>query len=607
MMELRHVALFEHLAASVSDRVAALVAQIRPGQGIWDPVRRGLMPTSHYGETSLALALVLLEGEENPRWLDVLNAWLAVPSGGIRHEPFNRFLLLLLRESLTSGDIKSDAMALVESALGRFPLSPAYPSNNWTLLAELCRLMEARFPGERERSGKRLLGLLDRWTTNAGGFIDYPACPRAHHGATPMAYHHKALFVAAVAAWHVDFPALKQRVQKMLNWVLLTWDGNTHVGGFGRSTHALYGDSCLLASLVLMGCAGKDREASTGGRIIAGVLQRWSGQRREDGLLALNPNTEDRDQAGWDRYMELIVYNAWATGILAWAQHVVSHGQPASSWLSHLEWPVAANVREDAEAGFVRFESGSMVALVATRGQPPQQFGRSEVELRYAGGVPFHVVWRGRDLCPPPTRVEAGALQKTPALAGWTPVLRIGDRLFGLTDFETVRVEEGESENRIILTGRPVSLLRRPVIGWLPRARAAIDWRLLSGRLGQREALRRQISGAINATLVLRIGRGYPTLVHELRIDNHSRQPVTYLNPAGHALVTGTLPVHRNFTVSTPGCCDETAQKGPERPENLCKATLNSSLPFAVGYSLPSVELPQGISVYQVSLVWAEN
>ena len=607
MMESQHLALTERLTACVAERVTALVEQIRPSQGIWDPVRRGFMPTSHYGESSLALALVSLEGGESRRWQDVLNAWLAVPSGGIRHEPFNRFLLLLLRDSLTSGNSKPDAMALIKSALVRFPLSSAYPSNNWTLLAELCRLLEADSAGARARSGHRFLALLDRWTTHAGGFIDYPACPRRHHGATPMAYHHKALFVAVVAAWHVDLPALEKRIQQLLNWVLLTWDGNSHVGGFGRSTHALYGDACLLASLVLMGFTSEDRSVSTGGRMIEGILQRWSRQKSVDALLALNPNNEGRDKAGWDDYMVLTVYNAWAAGILAWAQSVVGHSQPASNWLSRLEFPVGAPVREDAEAGLVRFESRSMVALVATRGQPPQRFGRYDVELRYAGGVPFHVVWRGKNLCPPPNRVKAEALRKAPALAGWTPVLLIGGSLFGLTDFETVRVDEDEAEIRINLTGRPVSLLRRPVIGWLPRMQAAIDWRLLNGMLGRREALRRQITRAVSATMVLSVGRENPVLAHELRIDNHSRLPVTYLNPAGHALITKTLPAIRKLTIRTPQRSTQVDLQGSERPGNLYAAALDSSIPAAEGYCLPSIDLPQGTTVSQVRLVWAES
>ena len=606
-MESQNVPLSARLATCVTNLVAALVAQIRPSQGIWDPVRKDLMPTSHYGEASLALALVLLEGGDSRRWQDVLKSWLAVPAGGIRHEPFNRFLLLLLRDFLSRDGINADAAALIESAWGRFPLSPAYPSNNWTLLAELCRLMEARSASERERSGKRFLALLDRWTTHAGGFIDYPAHPRRHNGATPMAYHHKALFVATVAAWHVDLPALQPRIQKLLNWVLLTWDGDRHVGGFGRSTHALYGDACLLASLVLLGCAGEGRSVSTGGKIIDGVLKRWSGQRRVDGLLLLNPNTQGGDQAGWDSYMELMVYNAWAAGILAWAQYAARHDKPASSWLPRLEFPVAATVREDTEAGLVRCESDGVVALVATRGQPPQRFGRSEVELRYAGGVPFHVVWRGLPVCPASSRVEVDALLKSPALAGWTPVLLIGAGLFGLTDFETVQVEHNATEIRITLSGHPVSLLRRPVVGWRSRVLAAIDWRCLNGMLGQREALRRQVASTVSATVVLRIGREYPTLSYELRIDNHSSVPVTYLNPAGHALVAKTLPSIRELTVRPSASRAESEPQDANQTENLHDAPLDSSISAATGYCLPSIDLPRGVTVCQVRLVWVES
>ncbi|MCG5510350.1 hypothetical protein [Ectothiorhodospira lacustris] len=584
-----------------------LAAFIRPGSGVWDPIRQDLMPNSHYGQSSLALALALKNGTESTTWTDLLESWLSTPPEAIRHEPFNRLLLLLLRNTLDQSDTHAATKLIINSAMPRFPLRGHYSSNNWTLLAALCRILEATSDRERIQRGKKFIELLDRWTTPSGGFIDYPSKPKNSWGATPMAYHHKALFVAVLAAWHMDFPALKSKIQKMLDWVALTWDGATHVGGFGRSTHALYGDACLLASLLLMGFSDERQRHNSGYHIITGILDRLDRQTRVDGLISLNPNIAEDKEAGWDNYMELGVYNAWLAGILTWAQHTNSSAEPASNWLHHLSFSHSqTHLIEDTDAGLLRFESREMVALVSTRGQPPQRFSSTEVEFRYAGGVPFHLVLGGQCLCPPPTRTTADALLRNPALAGWTPIFQTSTGIYGLTDFDTVEISEKNEVLSVHLSGYPVCLLRQPVIGLAQRVLAALDWRLLNGIYGQKKALSRNHIQDLRCTISLNFASKYGKLSHELRIDNRGKEPFMLLNPAGHALMTAATAFTKKLEIISK------IQGVPRRIhpyglDEIRTAQLDSSMPTASGFCLPPQAIDPGKTAFLVRHEWVGN
>ena len=144
--------------------------------------------------------------------------------------------------------------------------------------------------------------------TTVGGFIDYPPRPqRRGQGATPVTYHHKALFVAVVAAWYTGDDRWRPRIERLLQWTLLCWDGAGHVGGFGRSTHALFGEACLLASLLLLGAGGAPHRGSAHADMLDGVLRRWHKQFRADDLLQLNPAAAGAYRTGYDGYMHLSV------------------------------------------------------------------------------------------------------------------------------------------------------------------------------------------------------------------------------------------------------------------------------------------------------------
>lgn len=583
------------LDESLSALNAALRRCVRPDTGLWDAQDGRSTPDDHYGQLGAALALLVGEDGGDTLWRLPFDAWCALSSQRTGHAPFNRFLLLLIVEVLRAGGAPTHEWSPVSRMLPRCRLARAYPSNNWSLLAQLCRLMDA--PTDARRA--RFVAMLERWTTPAGGFIDYPARPSGRAGATPLAYHHKALFVATVAASRIDDNALNAQLQRLLDWTLLGWDGWSHAGGFGRSTHALFGDACLLASLVLLGFAEPSREETPGGRMLRGILLRWREQRREDGLLSLNPAGREDARAGWDDYMHLSVYNAWAAAIVGWARHQA----PSSPPVSALVLPAAVGiVREDAGAGLLRVASAADdgVVLVSTRGQPPQSFGFTRADFRYAGAVPYHLAWRGRVLCPPPVQVEGVALLDDPCLAGWTPIFLIGDRLYGLTDFSTVTVEAlpEMQGRRVTLSGRPVQLLRAPAQGILRRFVSALDWRFCDGALlRRRAALRREQADEIEARVVITIVPAVPRLECIVAVDYRGGRPARWLNPCGHALVAAEPFVRR--------CRLRDADASTDAARELRSRPLPSSVPGGVGYCLPALELTPGAVEADVALEWS--
>ncbi|AKJ93922.1 hypothetical protein TVD_00440 [Thioalkalivibrio versutus] len=529
---------------------AALRTHIRPGCGLHDPVDEAPTPADHYGQTGAALALAILDGPDSQTWRRPLEAWETLPAQQTGHAPFNRFLLNLLAEHLERSGARASEVAHSRTLAQGCKLARRYPSNNWTLLARLCELQEANGKAE-PRAHARLRGLLDRWTTPSGAFVDYPARPGTPaRGATPAAYHHKALFVAVMAAELGEPEAWRPTIERLLRWSLYVWDGHGHAGGLGRSSHALFGDACMVASLLLLGAATDAHQDTASGRMLSGLLGRWSDQIRPDGFLALNPADTAISGTGWDPYMHLSVYNAWAAAIVAWAR--CRTNRPGREHAVHLD---ALEAAQPAHMGTEFLRAGTpsaTLALVATHGQPPQAFSRDAVELRYAGGVPLHVTWQGNVLCPAPARIPVKALLDAPALAGWTPMFLIDGRLFGLTDFEQCESEASEERLRVTLSGHPRPLLRLADTSLPARTLAALDWRLLDGALGRRAALRRAPYRDVVGTVTLIISLKKPCIVQRLNLEYRGRQGLPLLNPGGHA-VTDTRRVNRGFRQAVNG------------------------------------------------------
>ncbi|MCP5158252.1 MAG: hypothetical protein H6974_06850 [Gammaproteobacteria bacterium] len=597
----------------------ALRTYTRPTIGLWDPELNAITPLEHYGQLSAALARLILDDPANSEWHQSLDAWLALGKNQIGHLPFNRFMLFLLRDVLSKRNTQGYDLSRITQGLERCVLRRRYPSNNWSLLAQLCRMIEAPL-SQRRRQLQKFCHLIDRWTTPAGGFIDFPVRPQ-RTGSTPMTYHYKALFLATVAAWFQDDPTLTPRLQRLLNWVCLCWDGAGHAGGFGRSTHALFGDGCLLASLVLLGLAGGEGQHGIAQNMADNIIKRLQSQRRADGFYWLNPAGTVADQCGWDRYMALSVYNAWFAAVVAWALHArttrttpqclkaVSSPFPSANEKGGIETKAHASRQStllyDDQAGILRMSTESgLTALFSTCGQLPQAFSQNEVELRYSGGIPFHIRIGDKLVVPPPVRVDREALVLHPVLAGWTPVFLIAGRHFGLTDFTQIEVEESKDAYSIKLQGHPVALYRRPANAFWPKLRATLDWRLFGGAWGRQEALRRDCCDTILGTIRARLDKHMPCLSIEICIQSKQDIEAIYLNPVGHTLTENTLPCTRKLISLSPNNGRQLGMAIDAKDDEWIAMSIPSAIAPAKGFCLAPFSLPSGIVGYSLKLEW---
>lgn len=585
------------LAKTLDGLRLALRKHLSGGSGLQDPVDGAPTPADHYGQIAAALALRLLEKDGEPPWQGPFNAWQALPRNALGHAPFNRFLLDLLDGVLLEDGASKADRHPVARARRRCPLAKGYPSNNWTLLACACQILEA---GKESRRGRRAQArfarMLQGWMTPAGGFIDYPAHPSDRTGgATPIAYHHKAWFLTRLVAVHTGNEALHDLAHRLERWALGLWDGGGHVGGFGRTTHGLFGDACMAGALILSAHPRRD-EGDMRLQLLWALLQRWRRQRRVDGFLELTPSGK-----GWDNYMHLSVYNAWTAAILAWARWKAwQQGPDAMPVISPVD--PAGVPRGDEAAGLMRLgDPGGMLALWSSRGQPPQSFSSSWAELRYGGGLPFHLTWRGTPLCPPPTRVAVDVLLRQPALAGWTPVLRVGRDLYALNQWTCMERRDREDEVTWVLRGHPMPLVRPQPAGFGDRILFALDWRLLQGRWGRRAALHRRPLEAVGAEMHLSMAVHRPVLRMEMILHNRLHRPVTLLNPCGHATLQDPRPGHRWGAWSL----ENGASRKVEALEGWQVAAQEAALPGAQGHCLAPQEIPAGSAFTQkIGLAW---
>jgi len=514
--------------AILSKLLGGLERQVHPGVGLWDPILGAPSPFDHYGHCAAALALRIAHAGRSAHWAVPLDAWMGQDDRMLGHAPFNRFLLLLLRQVVAEKGDDEASIAKIDAALARCRLARGYPSNNWSVLAQVTRVLE---PGaNRVRAMKRLHAMIDRWTTTKGGFIDFPRRPRGRI-ATPVAYHLKVMFIVSVVAVlrEGDRP-LGTVLKRLLDWALMFWDPAGYCGGLGRSNHSLFGDASLMATLVLLeGRPEFDDMAEA-------LSRRLAGQFRDDDLLWLTPSGGESGVSAWDSYMFLSVYNAWAAAILAWATWHRAKASGPDSGLEVIRIGALNPPELDEEAGVFRlvYEGRSRrPILVSTKGQTPQLFALDEVELRYAGGFPFHGDAGDSSAFLPATRVPAEAIRAAPAIAGWIPVFESSGQIYGLTDFDDVEISRPHPFKWVIrMRGAPLALNRFRPSGIVGRLLAAADWRLFGSAIARSGALRRARLGVdCRVCWEFDLEQGY--ISREICIANLSALLVSYLNPGG--------------------------------------------------------------------------
>ena len=476
----------------------AIAEWVHPNLGLVDAHTGKATPPDHYGQACAALALCSPNQGMACKRDAALAAWLDTPDSQIGHLPFNR-LALHLMGTLFADQFDSTQAALIQAGIQRCRLRRRYPSNNWTLLATTCTLIEAA-PAQRPRHARALAGMIRRWTTHKGGFIDYPANP-GNAICTPLAYHHKALFLGALALRFCADDELAGQTRRLFDWLVHCWDDAGYAGGFGRSTHALFGDACLIAALILLGV---DEHGPADA-----LARRLHRQLRPDGFLWLDPWGPTQGTRHWDDYMHLSVYNAWAAAILRAAREVQAR-YPLAPALQTLQWQAnRSGLFHDEEAGLAswRDETGDVI-LLSTTGQPPQAPAPCTADLRYSGGRIYHLRVDSQAVMAPGYRGPLSQLQSTPALADATPLLREGSRLCVIDRYPGPVLAATTGGFSLRLRGQVHLVAPSPATTLRGRIVAAIDWRLLGGRLGRGANLKRTPLPGYDATRTLQLDAG---------------------------------------------------------------------------------------------------
>lgn len=493
----------------------AIAEWVRPALGLVDAHSGKPTPPDHYGQTCAALALCSpIKGNTSKR--DVaLSAWISTPDSQIDHLPFNRLALHLMR-TLFADQFDTSQTARIQAGLKRCRLRTRYPSNNWTLLAATCTLLEAP-AAARPRHAKAMARMIQRWTTTKGAFIDYPSKPGTAI-CTPLAYHHKALFLGALALRFCADDELATQTRRLFDWLVHCWDDAGYAGGFGRSTHALFGDACLIAALILLGL-------DESGPIDA-VAKRLHHQLRPDGFLWLDPWGAVEGTKHWDDYMHLSVYNAWAAAILNSAREARTR-YPLAPQLRQLQWQASrAGLFHDEEAGLASWrDTAGNVILLSTTGQPPQAPAPSTADLRYSGGRAYHlrIGIRPPDMHPG-YRGKLSQLERTPDLADTTPLLRHGPSLCAMDHYPEATLNATPHGFALHLRGHANTVSPLPPTSLAGRIVAAIDWRFLGGRLGRGANLKRKPLPGLeaNRTLQLNTSAQCVSITQELSLSQRS-------------------------------------------------------------------------------------
>jgi hypothetical protein len=529
----------DRLARFVERTTEALAACVDPDGELLDRASGSPTPPDQYAETYTALALAVRDAADE-RWRALLARWRERPAQARGHEPFNRLALLLLRDSLQRrGLLAAQEGAWIDEGLLACPLRARYPSNNWSLLAAACRLLESA-PGVRRRAAdRRFVRLLARWTTPAGGFVDYPERPAGGDVTTPITYHAKALLVLLLVALGAPESAAHAQYARGTAWLLAFTDEQGRAGGFGRSSHALFGYACMLAVHVHgMRAAAEERERrvwAVGARRLRLLLEDG---RREDGLLSITLNPLTGAAGGWDDYMHLSVYNAWTAGVLAWllARQPLAESPLAPPDLSGLGAQPAVLARDE-RAGLLALRGPRGLALLSTRGQPVQGLGERHADLRTAAALPFHLLLDGRARVAPPVRVRLETLAAHPALAGFTPVLRMGDTLYGLHRLDEIRLLQDGPRLAVVARGQPVALAApRPARGQPGWLADTVDHYLLGDRRRRERALRPPALDGHAAVIVLALDLAAGWFAQLVQLAARSSTAVL-LNPHGRALL----------------------------------------------------------------------
>ncbi|MFV8835534.1 hypothetical protein ACNSTU_11260 [Aquisalimonas sp. APHAB1-3] len=577
----------------LQQRLTDALANLVDSDGVLaDPETGRPSPDDHYACTFTALACTTANHPHRGTASRLINHFTGIPDEHRGHGPFNRLALLLTRDRQ---DTRQQACRrLLDAALEKAHAGDNHRSNNWAVLATLCRLLEARTDQERSQATRALVVTCERWMTPAGGFVDFPQTPDDRL-CTPLTYHAKVLFCLHMACRiHADRDVARLASQAA-RWLEAFTDETGAAGGFGRSTHALFGYGALLSVYTDHLVRTNDRTDSDAWadrcRRLRTLLE---SQTRPDGLLNLNLNPTTGLQGGWDPYMVLTVYNAWTAGLLGATLTSVGTGTHTEPPIPQQRPTVATRaVFIDKAAGLLSLRSPTGQLGLSTRGQVRQTPATQDIDTRYGALLPFNLTWKGRRLIPAPARFRSTVADRHPAVAGWAPLFRYRGAFYTLA--VTADWDTHTSDHCVLVIGRSVPSFNGPAA----RGRSPADRIATRVARSIRGPLPKELSGN-QVTHALWVDLDTGQIASMLVLDGVRGTEVDLLNPFGHALIRDAE--HLDTTLHRAS----SLQSGGVDLRHLDGTAIPSSVAGATGFAAPPMAWPTETTAMSVTTGFGE-
>jgi hypothetical protein len=444
----------------------------------------------HYQNTFYALSALILDAiHEQDTWQDhafaTFQYYFSIPPEQSGHLDFNNLAVLLAYGLMTPEERQDPLGGLlldrIQTMQHHAAMEKAHGNNFITLRAlnHLLRYQIVKDPLDLELSDVHMGSTL-KWQFQDGIFYDDPRDAHSPAGIPHLTYHAKMTLMTLLFGVIKGDPDIIQRALHGLSALASLVAGDGEVFYYGRSNNTVFGIACgVLAFRIAQQYSDDCELVATFQACERKLIQFCSWQVADDGHLYIAANCLEKQRCGFDSYMRVAVYNAYAMALFLLAALIVKKQLPGK------------NIVEDQvihlpDSGFV-IKNGRQ-ASICLNAKGHNCRGSRLFDPRLTGGSPLFLKFQGVDLLPSIPFDQTGAsrtenrslwakikrkfnalisnkdhwhfLEKhNPLLAGFLPYLQSRHKLYLPIYHETVTMYEAEDPLTITLRGKMVETI----------------------------------------------------------------------------------------------------------------------------------------------------
>jgi len=269
-------------------------------------------------------------------------------------------------------------------------------ANNFYALKSLSLLLRYRLLNnerDRKEAEKILKSYLIHWQYQDGFFYDTPFDTNVENGIPHLCYHATMMMVVFFTAILLGDKRLFASGKKALLALQAVTSPCGEAFSYGRSNNALFGFANAILACSLMACFDSKREA---------VIDRYRHQllhfilryQSEDGHLYIVPNSDEGKRYGFDKYMFVVSYEAYALSILMLSHFI----KPLKIERRHAFQSVFSPHFVARKAGFVVYRSSRLSFGMNIKLRHFANVGY--IDPRLIGGVPLWMTYDSVDILP---------------------------------------------------------------------------------------------------------------------------------------------------------------------------------------------------------------